>query len=370
MTALQAMAALEEADFTVLPGYVSKEGGWYMGDRRFLRPEFYRDLNQVIKAGKRFLLPADRGIELLTKSMLGFGGQMEQPEVVFPLFHGRFGEDGTVQGLLEMANRPYVGCGTLAGSVGADKFVAKRIAETVGLRVTEDVLIAKCEWQEQTEGVKARLKKVSLPAFVKPAGLGSSIGVARVETKDELINALEVAFCYDQRVVVERAIEEAGEVNISILGNGPYELSTTEMPVKSGGVLSFEDKYLRGGDKKTATKGMASASRVMPAPIDDKLIKEIETGARRVFGAIGGRGIARIDFLIDKKGQLYFNEINTLPGSLAFYLWEKSGLPFPKLVTKLVDLAVEDWQEKNKLVTIFKSNILANYSTSGAKEGG
>lgn len=366
VSALQVMHALKEAGNKVMPGYISKKGNWYLGNDRFFEPGFYRNLKQVERAGKKMILPASAEVGMLTRNWLGFGGSMDQPEVIFPVFHGRNGEDGSVQGLLEMVDLPYVGCNVGASGVGMDKFVSKRIAQTVGLTVAKDVLIAKCEWTAKTKGARERLSKLKLPVFVKPATLGSSIGIVKVDKKEDLENALEVAFCYDQRVLVEEMVDSPTEVNISILGNGPYELSVTEQPVSNGEILSFEDKYL-GDSGKSKSKGMASLSRIMPARVDKILIGEIEEGARRFFGAIGGKGIARIDFMVDGKGKLYFNEINTMPGSLAFYLWEKSGLSFHKLVTKLVDLAVDDWREKKKLITTFESNILSGFARNSLK---
>ncbi|MBI2325968.1 hypothetical protein HYU91_01125 [Candidatus Collierbacteria bacterium] len=200
--------------------------------------------------------------------------------------------------------------------------------------------------------------------FVKPIGLGSSIGLSKVDKKADLADALEVAFCYDNRVMIEEAIDDPQEVNIAIIGNDPYELSVTEQPVASGDVLSFDDKYVGEAGKG---RGMASAKRYVPAKVDQKIIKEVEENALKFFRCIGGKGIARVDFLVDKKGVVYFNEINTMPGSLAFYLWEKTNLPFPKLVSRLVDLAISDWEAKQRLIRSFETNILSSFATGGIK---
>ncbi|MBI2310327.1 ATP-grasp domain-containing protein [Candidatus Collierbacteria bacterium] len=217
------------------------------------------------------------------------------------------------------------------------------------------------------------LTGIKLPVFVKPIGLGSSIGLSKVDKKADLADALEVAFCYDNRVMIEEAIDDPYEVNIAIIGNDPYELSVTEQPVASGEVLSFDDKYVGEAGK---SRGMASAKRYIPAKVDQKIIKEVEENALKFFRCIGGKGIARVDFLVDKKGTVYFNEINTMPGSLAFYLWEKTclpagkaNLPFPKLVSRLVDLAVSDWEAKQGLIRSFETNILSSFATGGIKGG-
>lgn len=369
VTALQVMNALKEADYEVIPGYISKQGSWYLGDRRFLEPELYKDLSQVKSAGKQFILSADRRLRLLEKGWLGFGGSSLDFEVVFPVFHGRAGEDGSMAGLLELSGAPYVGCGVVAGSVGVDKYVAKRVAKSLGIKVLPDRLVSKEQWQEEREKVEGKIKELGLPVYVKPVGLGSSIGLSRVEEWGELGEAIEVALAYDQRVLVEQGLEEPQEVNISLLGNGPYQVSVTEEPISSGQVLSFEDKYLREGGKKQRSEGMASAERVMPAKVSEEMIERIEQQARRIFAAIDGKGIARVDFMVEED-QLYFNELNTMPGSLAFFLWEEVGIEFTELVTRLIELAKEDWKSKDKLVTTFESNILAGFSRRGLKGKG
>ncbi len=365
ITALQVMNALKASGFNVMPVYISKEGNWFLGNDDYLKPDTYKDLVKTERLGKRVIFSPDRNFGLLSKGFLGFFPSEVQPEVIFPVIHGKNGEDGTLQGLFELANIPYVGCGVTASGVKIDKFVAKKVAESLGIKVIKDVLVGKDEALDLT-GIK-------LPVFVKPIGLGSSIGLSKVDKKADLADALEVAFCYDNRVMIEEAIDDPYEVNIAIIGNDPYELSVTEQPVASGEVLSFDDKYVGEAGK---SRGMASAKRYIPAKVDQKIIKEVEENALKFFRCIGGKGIARVDFLVDKKGTVYFNEINTMPGSLAFYLWEKTclpagkaNLPFPKLVSRLVDLAVSDWEAKQGLIRSFETNILSSFATGGIKGG-
>jgi len=212
------------------------------------------------------------------------------------------------------------------------------------------------------------VSKLGKTVFMKPNTLGSSIGIQRVTKESDLENAIEVGFAYDDRVLVEKAVDNPREINISVIGNGPYKVSVTEQPVSNGAVLSFEDKYVREGGKKGGkSQGMASADRLMPAAVGKKVISEVEEAAKSFFAAIGGKGIARVDFMHDGK-KLYFNEINTMPGSLAFYLWEKSGMKFSKLVDELVELAVSDWDGKRRKVTTFESNILSGFASRGAKK--
>jgi len=358
ITALQVMNALKASGHFVVPIYISKEGNWFLGKDDYLKPDTYKDLVKTERLGKRVIFSPDRNFGLLSKGFLGFFPSEVQPEVIFPVVHGKNGEDGTLQGLFELANIPYVGCGVTASGVKIDKFVAKKVAASLGIKVIKDVLVGKGEPPDLT-GIK-------FPVFVKPIGLGSSIGLTKVNEKADLADALEVAFCYDTRVMIEEAIDNPREVNIAILGNDPYELSVTEQPVASGEVLSFDDKYVGEAGKG---RGMAGAKRYIPAKVDQKTIKLIEKKSLEFFRCIGGMGIARIDFMIDKRGAIYFNEINTMPGSLAFYLWEKSGYPFPKLVNRLVELAVSSWETKQGLIRSFETNILSSFATGGVKGG-
>ncbi len=366
ITALQVMNALKASGHSVMPVYISKEGNWFLGKDDYLKPDTYKDLVKTERLGKRVIFSPDRNFGLLSKGFLGFFPHELQPEVIFPVVHGKNGEDGTLQGLFELANIPYVGCGVTASGVKIDKYVAKKVAESLGIKVIKDVLVSKGEPFGNTQGLR-------FPVFVKPIGLGSSIGLSKVDKKADLADAIEVAFCYDNRVMIEEAIDDPCEVNIAIIGNDPYELSVTEQPVASGEVLSFDDKYSTEAGK---SRGMASAKRYIPAKVEQKIIKEVEENAVKFFHCIGGRGIARVDFLVDKKGTVYFNEINTMPGSLAFYLWEKTclpagkaNLPFPKLVSRLVDLSISDWEMKQELIRSFETNILSSFATGGVKGG-
>ncbi len=374
VTALQVMNALKEAGFEVLPGYIGKDGSWYLGDDRYLRPEVYKDLTMVKQVGKRSVVSPDRQVALMEKGFSGFKKSKRKIDVVFPVFHGHNGEDGCMAALMELTNMAYVGCGVSVGGVGIDKFMTKKVAEGVDLKVLDDVLVTKELWKENKKGLIKKIKGFGLPVFVKPNSLGSSIGMTKVSNWSELENAVEVAFTYDQRVLVEKGIEKPTEVNISILGNGPYRVSVTEEPVSEGEGLSFDDKYLGGGGKSEKSKGtkaagMAGAKRIMPARVSEKLIKEIEKKTVELFTAMGGKGISRMDYMVDKKDNLFFNEINTMPGSLSFYLWEKSGLEFADLVKELVEMAQSDWRRRQGLVTTFESNILAGFVSGGTKGG-
>lgn len=365
ITALQVMSALKEAGHEVTPVYISKSGEWFLGDERFLKPEFYKNLDEVKALGKVAEVGAGSGGKILIKKMAWWQEIDKKFDVVFPVFHGKNGEDGAVQGWLNLVNLPYVGCSLLSSAVAMDKSISKMAAISVGLKVADEVLVIKSEWERNRVEILEKIKKLGKKVFVKPSGGGSTIAVGRAENQEETERLLEVAMVYDDRVVVEKEIENPIEVNISILGNNPYEVSITEQPIATGKVLSFEDKYIRGS-KSSKIQGMASAQRLMPAGVPEKKIKEIEEAAKKFFAVIGGKGLARIDFMVDKRGTVFFNEINPMPGSIAFYLWEKKGMSIKELVDKLINLAIEDWQDRQKLVTTFQSNILAGY-TAGAR---
>lgn len=356
ISGLQVAKALRRFGYYVMEVYLSKDGTWFLNRGSGFDVKTLIDMGKVQKNSKKILMTTNKIFPVWIEGLFGYSPLENQPDVVFPVLHGRSGEDGTLQGLLELNGLPYVGCGVTASGIKIDKYIGKKLAESLGISVTRDVLFIK--------GEKLNVDSVKFPAFVKPVGLGSSIGVQRVETKKDLREAVDVAFCYDRRVMVEEAIDSPIEVNISVVGNKDLEISITEQPVKIGDLLSFDDKY-RG----SSLEGMAGSKRYMPAKISRDKIKKIEEHAKSYFRLIGGKGIARVDFMMDKTGKIFFNEINTMPGSLAFYLWEKTGKNFGSLVSQLVQLALDEDKAKQKLITKFESNILETMSKSGVLMG-
>lgn len=371
ITGIQIMNALDKNKYDIVPVYVTKDGRWIRGDSSFLNPTTFKNLDSAIKNKKALVMSSDPSANGLIEEPQGIGlsssFKSEKIDIVFPSFHGRYGEDGAVQGLLELSNIPYVGCDVQVSAVGMDKVVSKRVAKSIGVPVLKDCWLINSEWKNNREESLEKVNKsVKFPVFVKPARLGSSIGINKAKDSKELEDALDVAFFYDTKVMVEESLENSREVNISIMGNNPYEVSVCEMPVSTGEILSFEDKYIA---KEGASKGMASAQRLIPAPIKEVTRKKIEDYAKIFFAEIGGQGLARIDFLMTKNEEkVYLNEINTFPGSVAFYLWKENGITFDILVDKMVTLGLERFEEKNKLITTFKSNILSGFSgTKGIK---
>jgi D-alanine-D-alanine ligase len=388
ITAQQIMAATDAERYEIVPIYVTKHGEWLTGPalldlETFLAPRRLEGLPRAYLApapSQRALVRLDSGgLSLLRRSA------MPEIDVVFPAIHGTHGEDGTLQGLLELADLPYVGAGVAAAAVGMDKLLSKAAFRAAGLPVLDARGYTRVEYQAQPERVLDDIvTTIGFPAFVKPAVLGSSIGVARVASREDLRFALEVACTYGRRMVVEPALDPVLEINCAVLGNDDPIASVCEQPVPAAGVLSYADKYLQGakhsdggtkpadappvgGDcaapaasgAKGSTGGMAGAQRLVPAPISADLTARIQQLAVAAFRAIDGAGIARVDFLVSPADdRVYVNEVNTMPGSLSFYLWEPSGIAFPALIDRLVALARERHADKVRTTYSYDTDLL------------
>ena len=369
ITAHQVMDALEVAGYSLLPIYISKTGEWFAG-QDLNNLERFKDrnlnLNKLENVWKVSLSP-DRSIRTLILHPEGKKGVFKKPpqlwaDIFFPTVHGSFGEDGTLQGLFELADVPYVGSNVLASAVGMDKSKMKDIFRAAGIPILDCLTLSRPEFQRDEKRNLLRLETFcNYPLMVKPLRLGSSIGVKRCRNSEELKYAIDVAFVLDANILVERALENFKEVNCSVMGP-PEQASVCEQPITQGDFLSFESKY-KDGNKKTSPSGskggMASSKRILPAPLSPSLSKSIQDLAITAFRAIGASGVARLDFLIDNSNEaLFLNEINTMPGSLAFYLWEASGLPFDQLVKKVIDIALESYAAKSRTTFSFEANLL------------
>ena len=366
VSAIQAMEALKDFGHSIIPIYITKKGTWLLGDNSFTKPETYKHPKKLLDKHPTCSLIPKKTPTLKTQSR--FIKKTINFNVAFPIFHGKNGEDGTVQGLLKLYNIPYAGCTHIPSTVGIDKHISKRIAESLGIKTAKDIVVYKHDWEKNKKNITKKASKLSQSVFIKPVKLGSSIGITKAKNSKEIEWGIDVAFAHDTKVLIEESIEDMMEVNISILGNNPYQVSITEMTAGLDEILSFQDKYLRS-NKKTSDHnqmGMASLQRQIPAPVSKKIIKKIEQHSKDFFQAIDGRGMARIDYMV-KDEKIYFNEINTIPGSLSFYLWKETNLPFPKLVNRLVELAIDDWNQNQKQTTIFTSNILSHYNEGAAK---
>jgi D-alanine-D-alanine ligase len=283
-------------------------------------------------------------------------------EVFFPCLHGSFGEDGSLQGLFELADVPYVGSGVAASAIAMDKTLTKLICRSVDIPVLDFTVVSRGEWEKASAGVIERIEPFcAYPIMVKPVCLGSSIGVKRCNDRAALLEAIASGLMLDDRVLIEPALADFIEINCAVMGP-PDQASVCEQPVTSEAVLSFDAKYKRGGKgAKQPNKpgGMASLDRIIPAPISIDLTQRIQTLATRAFRAIGAAGTSRIDFLYQPHSEaLFLCEINSIPGSLAFYLWEASGIPFDDLVDKLVTIALQRHEECSRTQFSFEVNLL------------
>lgn len=371
VTAHQLMAVLSERH-EVVPIYITREGRWLTGpglnDLEVFKNERWD------QAGEEAVLSPVTGPGGLTVPGSRLKGPRKVPlDVVIPAVHGTFGEDGTLQGLLEMAGLPYAGSSVTASAVGMDKVAMKAAFKAVGLPVVADVVLDFGE-KADLEGAADRVEQgLTYPVFVKPVKAGSSVGIGKASNRAELIELIKVAGSYDRRVLVEKAMEGCIEINCSVLGGAsrPPRPSVCEQPVAWEEFLSFEDKYMRGGSKSGGTKtseGMASLERQIPAPISEELTKQIQDNAVRAFRATGAEGVARIDsFVNTDSGETWVMEINTTPGSFSFYLWEASGVSFADLAQELIGLALERHRETEELMYTFDSGMLAKASLGGKR---
>ncbi len=368
ITGHQIMDALEVAGYRLLPIYITKEGEWFAGlplhnIKQYSGPSF----NPAKLADThRVSLSPDRSVRQLLLHPSTSTGLFKKPpqlwaDVFFPAIHGSFGEDGALQGLFEMADVAYAGAGVLASAMGMDKVRAKSLFRDAGIPVLECLSVSRAEWKASGQDVIARVEGFSsYPVIVKPACLGSSIGVKRCGSSAELKDALDVALILDERALVERALVDFTEINCSVLGP-PERASACEQPVTGQALLTFDDKYKRGGKgKSSGTKGgMASLDRIIPAPVSEEMTSKIQETAKKAFRVIGAAGVARLDFLLEKDGAaFYLNEINTMPGSIAFYLWEAAGVPFDELVSECVKIALGIHRERTATQFSFEANLL------------
>ncbi|MDD5370945.1 MAG: D-alanine--D-alanine ligase [Anaerolineaceae bacterium] len=347
VTGIQVMRLLAKRH-AVIPIYITKDGAWFTG-KKLTELDSYKGFSPKDTALEQVVITPDTGLRAilnpLPKGLLDKPKKLEL-DVVFPTMHGMNGEDGTLQGLLELANLPYVGSGVLASAICIDKVATKVALRGAGIPVLDYLGFSRAEWERDEDSLVARVEAMfSYPVMIKPARLGSSIGIAVAHSRDDLKFNVSVASHFDSKIIIERFIRDRLEINCSVLGNLDPVASVCEQPLSKEQFLSFEDKYLQNQRER----GMEGAKRIIPAPISSEMTLEIQRMAIQAFRAVDGRGIARVDFIIDQdNGELYVNELNTLPGSFSFYLWEPTGINPEELVDRLVDLAMQESREKNK----------------------
>jgi D-alanine-D-alanine ligase len=364
ITGLQALENLDKEKFVGIPVYVSKDGELFTGDE-LLKIETYRNLQMICQKAQQvqpYLDQEKKGFQTIGGLLKG---KIIKVDVIFPCFHGGIGENGAFQGLFELLNLPYVGSAVLASATGFDKVITKQLFEQAGLPIAKYYWFYRKAWEKDQEKVLKDIQsKLTFPLFVKPANAGSSIGVSKVKNTDELKNAIEVATLFDRKIIAEEAFV-GREINVSVTGNSGSNLETSvlEEVIPSKDLLSYDDKYNSENGK---SKGMASTSRKVPADLPKEIEERILTFAKRAFEVLDCAGLVRIDFMInEKENKIIVLEVNTIPGSLSFYLWEPKGIMFKELLTKLINLSLERFTESQKNTTSFPTNILQNFSPKG-----
>ena len=382
ISTLQAAAALDTERYRAVPVYISKDGSWYSGDH-LLDLERFSDLPSVLAGATEVLIDPGVRTKLRLVEARRFGTRLvAEIDVVLIGVHGGTGENGGLQGLCETLDVPYTGSGVLGSAVGMDKCISKVLCRASGIPVVDFAEIRESRWGgREEETLDELVQRPGLPCVVKPARLGSSIGIGFASTRDELNTCIEEALRYDEKVVVEAAVADLTEINCAVLGSPDEAVaSVLEQPVATDGavVLSYRDKYMRGGDggpkgspsDKTGggSAGMASLDRIIPAPLDEARTSEIRALAVSVFRLFECSGVARIDFMIDgTTGKLYFNEINTIPGSFSFYLWQPSGIDFTVLVGRLIEIALDRSAVNSRHIRSYDVNLLSEKSLRGIK---
>ena len=376
VTALQMMENLDRGKYNIIPIYITRDGDWYTGEK-LTDINTYKNFDIGNKELTRCYLPANTRARQLFKFEREHSlfkrdnGVIASLDAAVLAMHGLNGEDGSLQGLLQLAQVPFTSCGVLGSAAGMDKILMKAAFQGAGFPVLDYIYFDRGQLKREAEILAGRAEeRFNYPMFVKPANLGSSIGISKAKNRQELINAMEIAAHYDRRILVERGIDSLEEVNCSALGFGSsVRVSVCEMPVTWEEFLTYDEKYMRGAKKGTDKQGMQSLSRRIPAPISEQMTAQIQDYTKRAFQLFDCKGVIRIDYIIDKTdNSLYINEINTIPGSFAFYLWEASGLKYKDLLDELIQYAIKAYEDSSSSEYAYKSDILLNYG-KGAKTG-
>lgn len=381
ISAIQAMNKIDQEKYDIIPIYITKDREWYTGD--MLRDiESYQDLSLIKKFAKNVVLFCDKGSFVLKQKSGLFGRIVTDVDIIFPIVHGTNVEDGALQGYLQTIGVPYVGPNVYAAAVGQDKVYMKRIFEGENLPITKFVWFYDIDYKNSQEEILKKVGKLKYPVIIKPATTGSSVGIGTANNEEELVNAIDDAINYDSKILVEEMVGNLKEVNISVLGNYEHQkLSEIEEVISADKFLTFNDKYIGGGKIKgkqgfkssirsNSSKGMLSASRKLPAEIDEEERRDVEDIAVKAFKALGSSGVCRIDFLIDDKTKkVYINEINSIPGSLAFYLWESKNKKYTELLDDMINIGVKDYKKRSSKTHSFDSNILSGYAFSSGSKG-
>lgn len=371
ISACQAMAAIDRNKYNVVPIYITKQGAWYTGEA-LTEVANYRNIKDLLANSTEVHMRPIYGDYNIYRNNAGglFGkkGPVATLDVVIPVLHGSNGEDGIFEGVLETIGIPYAGCSTLASANGMDKITMKMILASDGIPVVDYVWFTDKQWFSQRDELVKKIEtKLGYPVIVKPANLGSSVGIGRADDRAQLLERIADAERYSTRIIVEDLVENMKEINCSVLGDcDEYRTSVLEEPIKSGEILSYTDKYM-GGSKDN--RGMHASAKRIPADLPADVTEKIRTLAGETFRVLSCHGVSRVDLMIDTdSGNIYVNEINTIPGSLSFYLWEAAGLTFSGLMDELVRLALKRKRDTASKTVSYDANIFAlGGGTKGTK---
>jgi D-alanine-D-alanine ligase len=375
VTAQQLIQNMDKTKYKPIPVYITRDGDWFSGEK-LLNIEAFKKFDKGDKDVERVFIPANTRIKQLYRFNPKKTGMFKKENPVYSpvdcaiiAMHGLNGEDGTLQGLLELSNIPYTSSGVLGSASGMDKILMKAVFKGAGLPVLPYTYFERDAFKADCEKILDKCESVlKYPMFVKPSNLGSSIGISKAHNREELKEAISVATEYDRRILVENGVEAPKEINCSALGfSDDVRASVCEMPYNTDEFLTFSDKYLNGGKQQA---GMEALSRRIPAPIPDEMTKRIEEMTVEAFKLMDCRGVVRIDYICDSElKELYINEINTIPGSFAFYLWEPLGISYAALIDKLIEYAFKAAEDKKNNNFAFDSEIIAGYARNSQKAG-
>ena len=341
--------AIDKKKYEIIPIGITPEGEW-ISSREILK--LLKEKKQFHNEPKVTFLPEPTKNNFISITRRRSILLQKHIDVIFPVLHGTYGEDGTIQGLFELANIPYVGAGVLGSSVGMDKVITKQLCEQAGISVTPYVWFVTPEYAKYTKKILTAIEvKLGYPCFIKPANLGSSVGISKAHNRKQLVESIKLASKYDRKILVEKSIENAREIEVSVLGNDDPIASVPGKIISSNEFYDYDAKYVDG-----------KSEAVIPAKLPSSIAKKVRELAVQSFKAIDCSGMARVDFLLTRRtNKIYFNEINTIPGftSISMYpkLWEVTGIPYKKLLDRLIELAIERHINKQRLHRIFQPKI-------------
>jgi D-alanine-D-alanine ligase len=373
ISGIQAIYAFNREKYDIIPVYITKENEMYVGES-IDKIEEYKNISTLLKKSQKVILVNEnKKLNIVKYPMKKFGNNViDYIDIAFPIVHGTNVEDGTLQGYFRTLCIPYVGCDVTSSAVGMDKYVMKTVLKDNDIPVLDCICCDVKKYNATPDEIITKIEgKIGYPVIVKPINLGSSVGIKVAKNKAELEDAFDYAFQFANKLLIEKAITALREINCSVLGDYENaEASECEEPVGSDEILSYEDKYLSSNGSKSegGSKGMTSLSRKLPAPLTPEKREEIRTLAVNTFKVLNCNGVSRIDFMIDTAtDKLYVNEINTIPGSLAFYLWEPVGVKYDELLDRMVTLALKRERELSEISYSFDTNILSGVKLGGMK---